>query len=174
MHITLWLTVKHKWTLLYCMDTFRIILTKRNQLLHLMKFGKQKEKRHSEVSSEATRKIPPGWTEDSTTTCQIPHHMECGKAGNAPQKSQPSTAVKAAIASQQNTPLVNLFLFFFSLPLLEKIANATNFYATEEWVESVTKTDVNGMQSSHNYFCTCNIATPGATHQSSTEKIWKM
>jgi len=43
MHIILLLTVKHKW-ILYYMGTLGAILTKRNQLQHLMKFGQQKEK----------------------------------------------------------------------------------------------------------------------------------
>jgi len=111
---------------------FQNYIDKKKSVTTFDEIWSAKRKRHSEVSSEATRKVPPGWTEDSTTTWQIPYHMECGNAGNAPKKSQPSAAVKAVIASQQNTPLVNLFLFFFSLPLLEEIAKATNFYATEE------------------------------------------
>jgi len=99
--------------------------------------------------------------------------MQCGHARNAPKEPKPSPAVKAAIVSQEHGPLVNLFLFFFPLSLLQTIAEATNFYAWEEWVESVAKTNVNGKQSSRNYFRTCDETTPGATHRVSKEQDWK-
>jgi len=76
--------------------------------------------------------VPPGWNEDNATKWVIPIEKQCGNEVGSSKVSQPSPAVVDAIASQEHSPLVNLFLFFFPLSLLQQIAKASNFYAREE------------------------------------------
>jgi len=152
---------------------FHSYLNKKKSIAKFDDIWLAKKRKHSEISSEATRKVPPGWNEDNSIAWDIPVEKQCGNTAGSSKISQPSPAVLDAIASQEHSPLVNLFLFFFPLSLLQKIADASNFYAREEWVVPTGKKNANGVQSPRTYFRTCEITCPEATHRVPLGKKWK-
>jgi len=126
-----------------------------------------------DISSEANCKVPPGWNEDDITAWDIPMEKQCGNTAGSSKISQPSPAVVDAIASEEHGSLVNLFLFYFPLSLLQNIAKASNFYAQEECVVPTGKRNANGLQSPRAYFHTCKITCLEAAHWVPMGKKWK-
>jgi len=98
---------------------FHSYLNKKKSVAKFDDIWLAKKRKHAEISSEATCKVPPGWNEDNTTKCNIPSEKLCGNEASSSKVSQPASAVVDEIASQEHSPLVNLFLFFFPLSLLQ-------------------------------------------------------
>jgi len=90
---------------------FHSYLNKKKSIAKFDDIWLAKKRKHSEISSEATRKVPPGWNEDNSIAWDIPVEKQCGNTAGSSKISQPSPAVLDAIASQEHSPLVNLFYF---------------------------------------------------------------
>ena len=121
---------------------------------------------------ELSRKVPPGWTEDNTTTWSPPRNMQyTGPAGGG--ECGPSTQVKSAIAKLNGLdPLINLFLFLWPMALLQQTADNSEKYARADWVKETVRTDPDGHQRKRPILRPCAPDDPDRRHRHPDGRRW--
>ena len=128
-------------------------------------FGKKKQKQQ-EQADELKRKVPPGWTEDYTSVWE-PNEEQQYTGNDGDTSYGPTPQAREAARSG----LVDLFLFFFPINLLQNISDRTNFYGTKEWVREVRTKDRDGHDTSKNMFVRCESWHVEACHR--VEENWR-
>ena len=121
-------------------------------------FGKKRQNAMA-TQAELTRKVPPGWKEDNTTSFH-PNQQQKFTGSQGGDQYGPTSAMRSAVHNGESitdNQLANMFLFFFPVACLEEIAGQTTKYAREDWVtkESPTSqtfkpcTDINDPNKRH-------------------------
>ena len=121
---------------------------------------------------ELSRQVPPGWTEDNTTTWTPPRNMQyTGPAGGG--ECGPSTKIKSAIAQLNGLdPLVNLFLFLWPKTLLQQTAENSEKYARADWVKETVRMDHDGNQRKRSILQPCTAADRDRRHRHPDGRRW--
>ncbi len=96
---------------------------------------KGKQARQAVVDEEPSRALPLGWDDSPATTYPIPADLKYTGA-NGGGVCGPTSQVTDACT---NRNLADLFLFFFTIPILTTIAREMNRYGNETFVREVTK-----------------------------------
>ncbi|KAL7547323.1 hypothetical protein ACHAWF_015821 [Thalassiosira exigua] len=94
-----------------------------------------KRKRVAETRVEPTRAVPFGWTDSGTEEWTPPPSMQyTGPSGGG--IAGPTSSVTNVC---RNRVLSDLFMFFFTVEILQYIADETNRYGNEQWVRQASK-----------------------------------
>jgi hypothetical protein len=110
-------------------------LDKVPSVLEIDKVWKGKRARQAVMEEEPTRALPLGWDDCPSTGFPIPANLRYTGA-NGGGMCGPSSRVTEACNSRN---LADLFLFFFTVPMLSTIAKEMNRYGNETFVREVGK-----------------------------------